>query len=218
MTTSIRAVVALGLLVGFYLLGVATVLWFVVVVYAELHYGVRVTLLLFTALSGLVFTWSFAAALLAARRAGRVVPTGMLLTREQHPELWSTIESLAREVGTRPPDEIRLAPDVNAGVMETSRWLGLRAGTRRMVVGVPLLLGLTRGQLVAVMTHELGHYSGRHTPRPGPPIHRGGHALVQVVEHLGPESWVGHVFRMYAERSTSAWPARSAVGRRWRPI
>ncbi|MBC3839302.1 M48 family metalloprotease [Streptacidiphilus sp. 4-A2] len=61
--------------------------------------------------------------------------------------------------------------------------LGLLVGTRRMYIGVPLLLGLNNGELRAVLCHELGHYAGRHT-RMGALTYRGAVALELVVDRL----------------------------------
>ncbi|GGM47597.1 hypothetical protein GCM10012275_18340 [Longimycelium tulufanense] len=88
---------------------------------------------------------------------------GVQVTPEEQPELWSLVRCLADEVGTRPPDEIRLTGDVNAGVSEETRLLGLRVSRRRMFSGTPLLAGLTEAQLISVRAHELGHYANRDT-------------------------------------------------------
>ncbi|MFD3721892.1 M48 family metalloprotease [Streptomyces sp. NPDC058674] len=48
---------------------------------------------------------------------------------------------------------------------------------------MPLLLGLTRDELRAVLCHELGHYAGRHT-RLAAVSHRGSAALERTVRYL----------------------------------
>jgi Zn-dependent protease with chaperone function len=86
-----------------------------------------------------------------------------VVNRDQAPVLWDRVDRLARRVGTRPPAELRLTAQANAGVVEESRWLGLIPVTRRMYLGIPLLYTLPPGQLDAVICHELGHYSRGHT-------------------------------------------------------
>lgn len=89
--------------------------------------------------------------------------TGLPVTDAQEPRLWETVRSLAAEVGTRAPDEIVLIGDTNAAVSEDARLLGLLSGRRRLYLGIPLMAGLSEAQLRAVLAHELGHYSNADT-------------------------------------------------------
>jgi Zn-dependent protease with chaperone function len=143
------------------------------------------------------------------RRPGGDEP-GVLLAEPDQPRLWSEVRHLAEQVGTRPPDEIRLVHDVNAAVSEDSRWLGLVSGTRRMYVGVPLLTGLTSLQMRSVLAHELGHYGGRHTGLAGV-TYRGQESLRGMIGHLGPSSWIGRILRVYARAYVAV---ASSVNRR----
>jgi len=77
--------------------------------------------------------------------------------------LWGRVDRLAQAAGTRPPAELRLTAEPNAGVVEETRWLGLIPGTRRMYLGIPLLVALPDEQLDAVICHELGPYAQGHT-------------------------------------------------------
>jgi Zn-dependent protease with chaperone function len=61
--------------------------------------------------------------------------------------------------------------------------LGLVPGTRRLYVGVPLLMGLTTQQLRSVLAYELGHYSGRHTALAGV-SYRGKESIGRVLGEL----------------------------------
>ncbi|WP_052768702.1 M48 family metalloprotease [Streptomyces humi] len=85
--------------------------------------------------------------------------------------------------GQRPPDELYLVAEVNAGVAEQSRLLGLLRGRRRMLLGLPLLAGLTVSQLRAVLAHEFGHYGNLDT-RLGGVAMRGREAVLHTVEVL----------------------------------
>lgn len=119
------------------------------------------------------------------------------ITNQDQPELWDEVTQLAKAVGTRPPDEIHLVPEVNAAVTEDASWLGLRGGTRTMLIGIPLLVGLTADQLRAVLAHELGHYSRSHT-RLGPLTYRGRVQIGRTIDGLGNHPILRRVFHGYA--------------------
>lgn len=135
---------------------------------------------------------------MAPRRRTRTSsdPGGLVLTEQDQPGLWAEVRDLAATAGTRAPDEIRLVPDANAAVSEETSLLGLRTGTRRMFLGVPLLQGLSRNQLHAVLAHELGHHSTSHT-RLGALIHRSRLAIAEVAAGLS-NPLVKRPFRTYA--------------------
>ena len=135
---------------------------------------------------------------MAPRRRTRASsdPGGLVLTEQDQPGLWAEVRDLAATAGTRAPDEIRLVPEVNAAVSEETSLLGLRTGTRRMFLGVPLLQGLSRNQLHAVLAHELGHHSTSHT-RLGAFIHRSRLAIAEVAAGLS-NPLVKRPFRTYA--------------------
>ncbi|MGA4543921.1 M48 family metalloprotease [Uniformispora flossi] len=90
-------------------------------------------------------------------------PASLRVTRAEQPELWKLVEEAAEALHTRAPDDVRLLPDANAAAHEDTRFLGLLSGRRTLYVGTPLLLALTRGHLLAVLVHEMGHYAGGHT-------------------------------------------------------
>lgn len=135
-----------------------------------------------------------------AARGGRAV------TRRQAPRLWETVTGLARAVGAPEPTEIRLTLEANASVGEDTR-LGAGVAARRMEIGVPLLAGLSEGELRAVLCHELGHYARQHT-RFAATAHRGSAALrtardgiaeaaggnVLVASYTGYQRWVLGVY------------------------
>ncbi len=118
-------------------------------------------------------------AVLAVRAVRRPEPSldGLAVSPADEPQLWSLVRELARHVGTRAPDRIVLVADANAAVVEQNTLFGVGRGHRTMDIGLPLLMTLTVAQASAVLCHELGHYSGRHT-RLGPLTFRG-HAAIQ---------------------------------------
>jgi Zn-dependent protease with chaperone function len=161
------AVKVVGLLIGFYLLcfgllGGLLALDVVAIEFADWGGG-RVILALLAATVA-AFIVVIRGIFVSTRNRK---PGGVRVGRADEPMLWQRVTDLANAVGTRAPKTIRLVPQVNAAVWEDSYLLGLIPGKRHMMIGVPLLLGLTPAQLDSVIAHELGHYSGRHTQMGG---------------------------------------------------
>ncbi|WP_435022063.1 M48 family metallopeptidase [Tundrisphaera sp. TA3] len=88
----------------------------------------------------------------------RVAPTdrdgnanfGPILERSDAPLFHDAVGSIARRMGVRPPEEIRLAYLPCCGVLTRRR-------RRVLLIGLPLLPVLTRGEFQAVLAHELAH-------------------------------------------------------------
>ncbi|MFP5347439.1 MAG: M48 family metallopeptidase [Actinomycetes bacterium] len=95
----------------------------------------------------------------AFRSVRRTRPTpwrGPELSRAEHPALWAEIDAVAEAVGTEGPARLVVDDAVNAGVRQL-------CDQRELLLGLPLLVGLTVPQLRAVLAHELGHYGAGHT-------------------------------------------------------
>lgn len=194
MPATMRALISLIALIGFYLFTLAIIAGLmiggVMLMQASGAAGAKVIIIAGIAALGVVVAlWKVA--------TFKPEPEpGVDVSPQQAPELWQLVGHLAERVGTQPPSEIRLTPDVNAAVSEDTRMLGLMGGTRRLYLGVPLLQGLTVTQLSAVLAHELGHYSGAHT-RLGPLAYRGRQAVIATVEQVG--GVIGFFLKQYAK-------------------
>ncbi|MCX6401185.1 MAG: M48 family metallopeptidase [Propionibacteriales bacterium] len=192
-----RALIAVGLLVGFYVLvlavfaGLATA----TVLLARSGLSARFNGILVITLFALGFAVAVGRALFFRPRDEGPRP-GLAVTEIDQPTLWREVATLADEVGTRAPDEIRLIASVNAAVTQDSRFLGLLPGRRTLYVGVPLLLSLGPLEIRSVLAHELGHYSARHMAL-GPVTYRGREAIGQVMVEVGPESVLGRMIGVY---------------------
>ncbi|MFV2103550.1 M48 family metalloprotease [Micromonospora sp. LOL_024] len=116
-------------------------------------------------------------------RAEEPPPGAVIVPRREAPELWRLVEELADQLAARPPTRIYLTPEVNAAVSEEARLLGFAVGERTMYLGVPLLTQLTPAELRAVLCHEFGHYTGRHT-RFGAVTYRGAASLHSALFRL----------------------------------
>ncbi|MFY4718953.1 M48 family metalloprotease [Streptomyces sp. LaBMicrA B280] len=161
---SLRAALALGLLLGFYLLALS-LLVAVAALDVVLVRGTFTVATVEGCLGSLAVAWCVLRVVVLSRRPeeGREGPPGLSLTPGEQPELWERVRRLAERVGTRPPAEIRIVPGAVAMVREDARWLGLVPGERRLFLGVALLLGLPEAELSAVLGHELGHYAHHDT-------------------------------------------------------
>ncbi len=75
---------------------------------------------------------------------------GPILRRSDAPGLFEEVAEVARRLGVRPPEEVRLAFLPCCGVIA---WRNSRA----LLLGLPLLHVLTLAELRAVLAHELAH-------------------------------------------------------------
>ncbi|GHE80594.1 hypothetical protein GCM10014715_39880 [Streptomyces spiralis] len=91
-------------------------------------------------------------------RAARLPKADLALHRGDAPELYALADEVARVVGTRGVDEVRVDANVNASVMVH----GVR-GRRVLTLGLPLWEILTAQQRIALLGHELAHYSNGDT-------------------------------------------------------
>lgn len=193
MRTTLRALLALGLLTGFYLL-VFAVVAIDLAVLVELVVlpsppGVtRVLGLPSNAFQPVVLSVPLLMAVFygvfrVSGRAGAVT-WSVRVSRDQAPELWAVAEALAGQAGTTAPTEIRVTSQANAMVTEESFLLGLIPGRNRVLyIGVPLLAGMTADELRAVLCHEFGHYARKHT-RLAAVVYRGSASLGATLGQL----------------------------------
>jgi Zn-dependent protease with chaperone function len=99
--------------------------------------------------------WALGSAVLATVRGLRqpVPPAGPRLGRREHPELWAELDHLATELGQPPLESVEVSLRVNASIDVRSR---------AVEIGLPILVGMNRSELRAVLAHELGHAVGGH--------------------------------------------------------
>jgi Zn-dependent protease with chaperone function len=81
-----------------------------------------------------------------------------VLTRADAPELFALVDEVAQVAGTHGADAIAVDADINASV----RSYGLR-GRRLLTLGLPFWETLTPQQRIALLGHELGHFSNGDT-------------------------------------------------------
>ncbi|MGW8695473.1 M48 family metalloprotease [Streptomyces eurythermus] len=162
MGATLRALRALVLLLGFYLLSIvllAALAGVDVLVYSWGHGPLTAKVGFVTVLLAIPVVRG----MLMLRTPKGEDPPGLPVTDTDEPRLWALVRELAAAAGTRAPDRVLLTGEVNASVSEDPRLLGLLPGPRRLTLGVPLLIGLTEAQLRSVLAHEFGHFTGGDT-------------------------------------------------------
>lgn len=89
-------------------------------------------------------------------------PEGIELTRANAPEVFQISEKISRELKAPFPDKILLTEDYNAAVMTLPRF-GMFGKKTFLIAGLPLMQAISPEQFEAVVAHEFGHISRRHS-------------------------------------------------------
>lgn len=89
-------------------------------------------------------------------------PEGQPVTAEEAPALFEALERIRTRIKGPRIDRVYLDGDFNACVSQRPRY-GLFGGSiNELVVGLPLMMALDKGRLMAVLAHEYGHLRGDH--------------------------------------------------------
>jgi len=191
-----RAVLAVGLMFGFYALALGlagALLW---VPYAVFNYAGRIPAkLALSCLAGAaIILWS------VMPRRDRFEAPGPELGPAKHPKLFQMIRGVASATKQEMPADVYLVGDMNAWVAHRGGLMGL--GARGIMgLGLPLLQTLTVSELRAVLAHEFGHYHGGDT-KLGRFVYGTRTAIGRTLENLGhhgsilqfPFIWYGKLF------------------------
>jgi heat shock protein HtpX len=184
-----RAVLALFLMIGFYLLALAVAALLLFVIYLEIssgHFNIYLTILCLFAAG--VIIWSI------IPRPERFRAPGPELRPDQYPRLFAELNSISRAVDQKMPSAVYLLPEPNAFVSQAGGFLGL--GSRRIMgIGLPLFGTLTVPQLRSVLAHEFGHYHGGDT-RLGPWVYRTRSMVIRTVNGLRSNNTFMYLIRL----------------------
>jgi heat shock protein HtpX len=185
-----RALLALGLMTGFYTLAIAIVVALVALPVAEIVYAHRVTPKLALVCLGAAITVLWA----VVPRRDRFVPPGPELPAAQYPDLHALVREVASATGQQMPADIYLVGDVNAWVAHRGGLMGI--GSRRVMgLGLPLMQGVTEDELRAVLAHEFGHYSSGDVAL-GPWLYKTRAAIGRTIAGLG-DGYIAKIFNAY---------------------
>ena len=178
MSLTTRALIAILLMIGFYVLALSIAGFLIWIPYTQWNDGNQINpkLVFFCLASAGVILWSI------LPRPDRFEVPGPQIEAEKEPVLFAELSNIARNLGQELPHEIYLVPDVNAGVLQRGGVMGF--GSRRvMVLGLPLMALLTISQFRAVLAHEFGHYYGGDT-KLGPWIYKTRSAIGRTLLEL----------------------------------
>jgi Zn-dependent protease with chaperone function len=185
-----RAMLAIALMVGFYLLALAIAIGLLWIPYAEWVYADRIhpKIALFCIGSAGALLWA------VIPRPDRFSPPGPRLDESSHGALFAVIRKIAAATRQEMPADVYLVNDVNAWVTHRGGIMGI--GSRRVMgLGLPLVQGLTVTELEAVLAHEFGHYAAGDV-KLGPWIYKTRAAIGRTLAGLG-DSWLSSVFNAY---------------------
>jgi heat shock protein HtpX len=190
----LRGVLAIVLMVAFYLLALSIAGVLLYIPYAEWTYAGRlhIKLALFCVISGLIILWAI------MPRIDRFDAPGPQLTADKHPRLFDELARIAQATKQELPTEVYAVGDVNAWVTQRGGIMGF--GSRRVMgIGLPLMQSLTVSEMRGVLVHEFGHYVGGDT-KVGPWVYKTRSAIIRAVQGLGdsviskPFEWYGKAF------------------------
>jgi heat shock protein HtpX len=193
MSLSSRALIAILLMIGFYLLALGVVALLLWIPYAEWAYLNRLDSRIAIACLGGAAIVGFS----ILPRRDRFAPPGPRVDAAAQPRLLAELAAIAKGMGQEMPHEVYLIPDMNAWVAQRGGLMGF--GSRRvMALGLPLMRLLTVSQFRAVLAHEFGHFYGGDT-KLGPWIYKTrsaiGRTLAQLARH---KPWLIFLFEWYA--------------------
>src|SRR6266581_564210 len=100
--------------------------------------------------------------------AGRVLwirlppPEGRVVSRAEAPALHAALDELRKRLRSAPFHRVLMIPDCNAAVVRRPR-LGVFGWHQNyLLLGLPLMEGLSKGELTGVLAHECAHLSRQH--------------------------------------------------------
>lgn len=138
-------------------------------------------------------------------------PSGRVVTAKEFPKLFEVIEEVRRRAKAPRLHQVLMTSDFNAAVVQNPR-LGFFGWQRNyLILGLPMMQGLTEQELVAVMAHEFGHLSGAHGHF-GAWIYRLRAGWSRLVQQLSQEShWGSGLFTKFFEWYMPKFSAYSFV-------
>jgi heat shock protein HtpX len=149
-----RALLAIALMIGFYVFSLAIAVALLWLPYAEWVYVGRLHFQIAAACIGAAFAVLWA----LVPRADTFEPRGPRLDDSTHTGLFQLIRQVAAATGQSEPADVYLLNEVNAWVTHRGGSMGF--GSRQVMgIGLPLMQALSVSEFKAIVAHEFGHYS-----------------------------------------------------------
>jgi Zn-dependent protease with chaperone function len=174
-----RIILALILMVGFYLLAIGIAAILILLPVAEIVFANQIhpKIAILCVIGGAMILWSI------LPRWDRFIAPGPRLSEKEEPELFRALQSVAHATNQQMPAEVYALPEMNAWVASRGGIMGI--GSRRVMgIGIPLMQVLSTQQFRGVLAHEFGHYYGGDT-KLGPWIFVTRSAIIRTVVNLG---------------------------------
>ncbi len=119
-------------------------------------------------------------------------PTGRVITREEAPRLFETIEEMRKKLGGPCIHKVLIDREYNAAISQLPKF-GLFGGhTNYLMLGLPYLLGVPKKEMLATVAHEYGHLCSDHG-KLGAWVYRQRRtfgALYEQVRNASDENWI----------------------------
>ncbi|NNE21857.1 MAG: M48 family metalloprotease [Rhizobiales bacterium] len=87
---------------------------------------------------------------------------GLDVTEADAPGLIEAIEDIRAKINAPALDRVILTDELNASAAQVPKRSFMRQTTNELIIGLPLLEALEQDELLAVIAHEFGHFSGEH--------------------------------------------------------
>jgi heat shock protein HtpX len=187
-------VIALTLMVSFYVLALSLSLGLLWIAYADATSSQRShgRFIFFCVIAAGSVLWAI------MPRPDKFEPPGPRVDTTEEPELFAALEEVAGQTGQEMPAEVYLVNDVNAFV--TSRGGIMGFGSHRVIgLWLPLMQAVTVQEFKAILAHEFGHYHGGDVAL-GPWIHKTRAAIGRTIQQLEEHVlqfifiWYGNLF------------------------
>jgi Zn-dependent protease with chaperone function len=188
-----RILLAISLMIGFYVFALAIAVALLWIPYAEWTYVGRLDFRLAGLCigAGLTILWAL------VPRADRFKAPGPRLEEARYPRLFEIIRQIATATHQAPPADVYLLNEVNAWVTHRGGTMGF-GSHRVMGVGLPLLQAISVPAFKAIVAHEFGHYwSG--DVKLGPWIYKTRAAIARTIAGVR-ETFVEAPFRWYGRQ------------------
>ncbi|MDZ4778916.1 MAG: M48 family metalloprotease [Planctomycetia bacterium] len=120
------------------------------------------------------------------------------ITPQGEPHVFALVAQIANAVGAPLPKRIEVVCDMNAAAaFQRGLWSMFLGNDLKLLIGIPLVSGLTLQQFAGVLAHELGHFS-----------QGGGMRLSYVIRRIN--GWFARV--VYSSDSWDEWLSHSMEG------
>lgn len=121
-------------------------------------------------------------------------PQGTPLDLRTVPKLQERVEGIRRKLRSPRPAHVLLTEDFNASVTQVPRLGIFGFPSTYLILGLPLMYGLSPAEFDAVLAHEFAHLSGAH-PKRGLWVYRMGRTWHQLMSQMeAAKSWGSVVF------------------------